>query len=48
MLGSFPASKLHCYKKNRICLNAVLGVDKYPLDLVLFSSSILHGFLAEI
>ena len=29
-------SKLHCYKENNIHVNAILGVVKCPLDLILF------------
>ena len=34
--------------KKNIPLNIILGIDKCPLDLLLFFFSILHGFLAEI
>ena len=45
---SFPKSKLHYYKENKIHLNTILGVVEYPLDLILLSFSIRHGHLGEI
>ena len=37
----FSSVQINCCKENKILLNTILGVDKYPLDLALFYLSII-------